>query len=183
MKIVDLRGELPVHPYKRYERRKIEDLKSVAIHHSLTDNLPGDNDVYAFARYHVRDHQWPGIAYTYVIDKDGTVYKCWGVKVVSYHVGQYNKESLGICMVGDFRDYDPSDDQFDALFELLEEVIEAYNLGPNSIKGHSELDGYGWKKCPVIDMDYIRSYLRGGVEDFFEGGDSYYVEESNESRY
>ena len=72
-------------------------------------------------------------------------------------MGKHNRSSLGICLVGDFRKYDPPDVQYNAAVELLKDVAKAYNITNENIKGHSEFSGYKWKKCPALDMDKLRS--------------------------
>lgn len=164
MKIIDVRGKLPVHPSKKYKERLLNSIKYVAVHHSLTDDIPGGKDVEAFAKYHIDTNDWPGIGYHYVIDADGTVYKCNSASKWTYHVGEHNKFAIGICMVGDFRDDIPSFEQYDALIKLLKEIVNAYGIRPENILGHSEFKGYEWKKCPCIDMEQVRRDV-SGAED------------------
>ena len=63
MKVVDIRDKLPTHSSKRYQTRPLSAIYYIAVHHSLTDNIPGGEDVNAFARYHVNHLDWPGIGY------------------------------------------------------------------------------------------------------------------------
>ena len=161
MKIIDIRDELPSHDMKQYYKRPLSALYYIAIHHSLTDDIPGGKDVHAFARYHANDLNWPGIGYHYVIDADGTAYKCNSADIKTYHVGKHNRASLGICLVGDFRNYKPPAEQYNAAIKLVNECADAYNITINNIKGHNEFSGYEWKKCPCIDMDKFRDEVRG----------------------
>ncbi len=160
MNIIDLRGKLPVHASKRYNSRKLADIRSIAIHHSLTTQGSAE----AFARYHVTTNGWPGIGYAYVVGRDGTVYQCWDHTIVSYHVGNRNKHALGICMVGDFRTQQPTAEQYAVTLELVRHLQKQL---PNAvvIKGHSEYPDYAWKACPVISMDKFRSDLSKGAEE------------------
>ncbi|URN94628.1 MAG: peptidoglycan recognition protein family protein [Candidatus Pristimantibacillus lignocellulolyticus] len=151
MQIVDLRGKLPVHKSKKYNTRKVSDIRSLAIHHSLT--LSGSAQ--AFATYHVNTNGWPGIAYTYVIDKDGTINQCLDHSIISYHVGNSNKHALGICMVGDFRTQKPTDAQYKSVLELVR-WLQSQLPNATSVLGHSQYPGYTWKACPVMNMDKFR---------------------------
>lgn len=165
MQIVNLRGRLPVHKTKKYNTRKASDIRSLAIHHSLT--LSGSAQ--AFATYHVNSNGWPGIAYTYVIDKDGTINQCLDHTTVGYHVGNSNKHALGICLVGDFRTQQPSAEQYAAALWLVRKLqLELPNA--TEVKGHSQYPGYSWKACPVISMDRFRYDLSvvGGDEEKME---------------
>lgn len=156
MKVIDVRNNLPKHKSKTYQTRPLSAIYYIAVHHSLTDNIPGGEDVKAFARYHVNHLDWPGIGYHYVIDRDGTVYKTNSATTKSYHVGKHNQSALGVCLVGDFRNYDPSFEQYEALVELLKSLKNAYNIINKNIKGHNEFEDYHWKKCPEIDMEKLR---------------------------
>lgn len=160
MKIKNVEDRLARHKTKKYRRRQIEDITHIALHHSLTDDIPGGEDVFAFARYHVNDLGWPGIGYTYVIDADGIIYKTAPSTVVTYHVGRHNYRALGVCMVGDFRTYDPTEKQYKAVMDLLSTSSTAYKIPVKNIWGHSEFEGYEWKKCPAIDMDKVREDVR-----------------------
>jgi hypothetical protein len=154
MKFTDLRGKLPVHASKHYNSRKLADIRSIAIHHSLTTSGSAE----AFARYHVTTNGWPGIGYTYVIGRDGTIYQCWNHTVVSYHVGNSNKHALGICMVGDFRTQQPTAEQYAAVLDLVR-WLQGQLPNALNVLGHSEYPDYAWKACPVIGMDTFRSNI------------------------
>ncbi|HIW33131.1 MAG TPA: peptidoglycan recognition protein family protein [Candidatus Paenibacillus intestinavium] len=151
MIVVDLRGKLPVHKTKKYNTRKASDIRSLAIHHSLTFS----GSAQAFATYHINTNGWPGIAYTYVIDKDGTINQCLDHTTVGYHVGNSNKHALGICLVGDFRNQKPTDAQYKSALELVR-WLQLQLPNAVEVKGHSQYPGYSWKACPVISMDQFR---------------------------
>jgi N-acetylmuramoyl-L-alanine amidase len=148
--MIDVRGTLPKHPTEKYARRKVSDIDIIAIHHSLTT----EGSPEAFANHHINVKGWPGIAYHYVIAKNGTVYICHDIETESYHVGRSNRRSIGIVMVGDFRTEQPTEIQYKACLKLVRDLL---GIVPNAqIKGHSELPGYDWKQCPVISMDQFR---------------------------
>jgi N-acetylmuramoyl-L-alanine amidase len=151
MNIVDLRGKLQVHATRKYPKRKLTEIHSIAEHHSLT--FSGSPE--SFARYHVETNGWPGIAYAYVIGRDGTIYWCNDWDTLTYHVGNSNRWSIGICMVGDFRTQKPTEAQYAAALELTKYLKDAL---PNvsNVLGHSQYPGYSWKECPVISMDQFR---------------------------
>lgn len=164
MNMIDLRGKLPTHKTKKYSTRNLSDIRSIAIHHSLT--FTGSPE--AFATYHVNTNGWPGIAYAFVVQRDGTVYKCWDPEKVTYHVGNSNKHALGICMVGDFRTQQPTPEQYQATLELVRQLRKVIPSA-QQIKGHSEYPGYSWKACPVIDMDKFRDDVERKTPERDEG--------------
>lgn len=160
MQIVDLRGKLPTHKTKKYATRKESDIRSIAIHHSLT--VSGSPE--AFANYHVNTHGWSIMGYAYVVQRDGTIYWCADHNIVTPHVGNSNKHALGICLVGDFRTQHPTPEQYAAALWL---VCKLQQELPNAkeVKGHSEYPGYSWKACPVISMDKFRADVVNGVQE------------------
>lgn len=118
----------------------------IAIHHSLTK----EGSSAAFANYHVKNNGWPGVAYHFVILKNGTIEWNHDLGVSSYHVGNSNKFAVGVCLVGDFRNEEPTFEQKDALYSLVNALKKDL---PNykRTRGHDEFPGYSWKACPEFD--------------------------------
>lgn len=131
----------------------------VAIHHSLTDE--GDSE--AFAKYHVGywsdgkfiGNGWPEIAYHFVILKDGTIEWNHTLDVISYHVGDSNSFAVGICLVGDFRYYEPTEAQKKSLRELHDCLKNCDMPNYKRTRGHDEFPGYAWKACPEFDYEAV----------------------------
>ncbi|WP_456275664.1 peptidoglycan recognition protein family protein [Bacillus sp. AK128] len=155
MEIIDKRNSLPTHPSKRYRRRSLTAIKNIAIHHSATTTGSAES----FARYHVNTLEWPGIAYHYVVDKDGTISHCHDLEVVSYHVGNSNYRAVGICMVGDFRTQQLTEAQKTATQNLVLTLLDVLTIEVADVWGHQEFPGYEWKPCPSINMGNFRSEL------------------------
>jgi N-acetyl-anhydromuramyl-L-alanine amidase AmpD len=157
MKIVDMTSKLPRHAVLRYKVRDVSTIDTVVIHHSLTVDRVDTKDSEAFANYHINTKGWAGIGYHYVIDSEGRIEKTNDERVVSYHVGDANQRSIGICMIGDFRDSEPTEKQYSACIWLVKDIQRRY---PSiAVKGHSEMPNYSWKECPAIDMNDFRSDL------------------------
>lgn len=150
MKINDVRKKLTVHSTKEYRRRPLAAITHIAIHHSLTK----EGSAEAFANYHVNHLGWPGIAYHYVIKKDGTIEWCNDLAVISYHVGDSNGFSVGICLVGDFRSEEPTEKQKESLRWLHSHLIEQLPKHQKTL-GHNEFPGYSWKQCPMFDYKKV----------------------------
>jgi len=143
MRVIDLMGNLPVHPAKHYKTRRDAEIRSIAIHHSATV----EGSPKAFATYHVNAKHWPGIGYTYVVGKDGKVYKCWPLSTMTYHVGKSNRSAVGICLVGNYDVETPPPVQLDAAAALVKQ-LQAVWSGQLLVKGHRQYPGYSWKSCP-----------------------------------
>lgn len=118
-RIVDVSAELPHSAHSRYESRKVDEIKLVVVHHSATQSgTPG-----AFARFHVETRGWPGIGYHFVVGKKGELWRTNALTTVSYHARGHNRESVGVCLVGDFTEAPPSAVQLAALEGLLRWLV------------------------------------------------------------
>lgn len=157
--LVNLRGKLPHDGWYEVlpETRKTD----IAIHHSLTKT----GNSRAFANYHVGTHGWPEVAYHFVILRDGTIEYNHQLGVKSYHVGNSNDIAVGICLVGDFRDSEPTEAQKKSLYELHPLIVKEL---PNykRTRGHDEFPGYSWKSCPEFDY---KSVLKGDFDPMAKG--------------
>jgi N-acetylmuramoyl-L-alanine amidase len=148
--------DLPKSLYKKYDSRGIDAIDKVVIHHSAVGGSGGDP--WAFARYHVNTNKWPGIGYHYVIQKDGLIYQTQNLSTKSYHAGNANNSSIGICLSGDFDNEKPTFNQQEKLVYLIN-YLQDY-LGRNlSVHGHNE---YSSKSCPGanVDLNAIRQNIK-----------------------
>lgn len=159
LNIIDKRHLLKVHSSKKYAKRSLPAIDTISVHHSLTKTGSAE----AFARYHVNHNKWPGIGYHFVIEIDGSVVWCNDITNKTYHVGNSNKRSIGICLVGDFRNSEPTDEQVKSLFELIVKLQEDYNVKNERVLGHFEHPGYDWKLCPCINMVSLRLGLKSKI--------------------
>lgn len=151
----DYRQGLKKHATKHYAYRRLDKITHLAVHHSQTKTGSAES----FARYHVNNKKWPGIGYHFVIEKDGTLKWCHNLEVKSYHVGKSNSFSIGICVLGDFREQTLEEVQFKPLLFLLKYLKRELSIPNENVWGHSEFPGYDWKACPSIDMNAIRIQL------------------------
>lgn len=125
MEIVNLVGQLPTHPTLKYKTRTADQkIERVVIHHSATVQAEVSKEatvrhIKSIARGHVAENDWPGIGYHYVIGPGGLVYRVNDLSTISYHVGNHNPTSIGICLLGDFTQGDPTDNQIASARELV----------------------------------------------------------------
>jgi N-acetylmuramoyl-L-alanine amidase len=143
--IVDVIDEMERHSSKSYENRSLSDINKVVIHHSATET----GDPWAYSRYHVNKHDWPGIGYHFVIQIDGTIYQTQKIETKSYHAGSANLSGIGICLTGNFDLDDPHYEQKERLSWLIAYLQN--HLGKElEIKAHNE---YSTKSCPGNNFD------------------------------
>lgn len=128
--------------YLRYEwAEELEvdnDPTILVYHHTAIKNIsPEDID-----KLH-KNKGWKGIGYHYYIRKDGTIYKGREDDAEGSHVKGHNKESIGICVEGNFEDEYLSDKQIESLRKLSVYICLKYNI--KDILPHKEL---GKTLCP-----------------------------------
>lgn len=78
-----------------------------------------------------------------------------GKEETGAHAYGFNRESVGICMIGKDGNFTPR--QFYTLRVLLNELRRRFNLSTSAVVGHYELNPH--KTCPQIKMEYLRQYL------------------------
>lgn len=122
--------------------------------------------------YHQENKGWSDIGYHYVIEngyqdrsafekheyaltKDGQIFRGRDEKVIGAHVKGHNRESIGICLVGN-KVFSAS--QLASLCCLTVSLCFRYSLLANQVFGHYEFDEK--KTCPNLDMKRIRSRVR-----------------------
>jgi hypothetical protein len=145
--IDDLRGKLRVHETKTYNRRELESIGRVIIHHSAVAPSVGP---YQFAEYHVGVKDWPGIGYHFTVGTDGHVYQTNDLETISYHASGHNDDSIGVCLHGSWIDgLSPPDSQLRAVSRLLDYLEDAVAASDTlEVRGHQEVAD---TRCPGDD--------------------------------
>jgi hypothetical protein len=121
------------------------------------------------------------IAYTLMVERDGTIKQCLPVDEIGAHARRWNKQAIGVACIGDFRHEEMGPDQRSALEDLLTLLCLSFNLDPlRAIRGHDELPGGSAnpeKRCPgnrLIMGDLRRSVKaliqERGREELTEAG-------------
>ena len=153
--LIDVRGKLPHKGQYSMRNGGVKAITTRVWHHSLTKlSLKGSN-VESFARYHVDTNGWPEIGYALVVDPNrviegrAAIYYCVDIAKKSYHVGNSNNFSLGICVIGDYR-YDTLSEPALRSIAELHEALVSDGIGKED-RSHNEMPGYSWKQCCVYD--------------------------------
>lgn len=104
--------------------------------------------------WHVNQRCWEDIGYHAVIRQNGKIEFGRHFDDVGAHVKGYNRESVGICLVGglDVSGHPAntfSDQQMFSLSMLIEVLLEAY---PDAkVQGHRDFPNVN-KECPCFDV-------------------------------
>lgn len=160
------------------------DIKFLAVHHTATvENL--DNPRQAIRNiqyYHAIVRGWGDIGYHYVIDQQGNIYegRDGGKNIIGGHSTEINKVSVGIALLGNFQEKEPTEATLKALTKLLSALADEYNLDVNDydsyegvrypvLGGHRD---YSATACPGIYGRKFLPVLRGLVNAEMENDDS-----------
>lgn len=85
---------------------------------------------------------WEGLGYQYVIQKDGSIWKGRPEHFHGAHTVDHNKDSIGICMSGNFDATLPTEKQISSLVSLMKDIVSRYTI--KSIEPHRK---YANKSC------------------------------------
>ncbi len=117
-------------------------INTIVIHHS------GNTDtVEKIRKLHVEINGWDDIGYHFIVSRLGDVVSCRDLNIEGAHVLGFNRDSVGICLLGNFDEEFLSDKQKYSLIELLEKLAKRFNIDKNNIKFHRDFPNVT-KSCP-----------------------------------
>jgi len=114
----------------------------VIFHHSLSDF--GDVDI--IGKWH-NERGFEGIGYHFVVPVNGRFQHGRNIRMIGAHALGENKDSIGVCIVGDFNLYEPNGNQINECARLYHDLCRAYNK-TLTIEYHHEL-------CPGFMLDRV----------------------------
>jgi LysM repeat protein len=139
--------------------------KYIVVHHSGVDR----GDLKSIDRYHRQErHMENGLAYHFLIGngngmKDGeiAVGERWREQLDGGHLHSeaQNKIAIGICLIGNFDEHNPSDRQMQALKALTEALLKRCKLSTRAVKTHQQINVVK-TRCPG-SLFPARSFIRG----------------------
>ena len=128
------------------------DIDHIVIHCSDSPQNRGDN-AETIHRWHL-ERGWDGIGYHYVITERGVVQNGRPHYWPGAHVKKHNRNSLGICLIGEDSF---TRNQMLSLRDLIDRLMSMY---PDAhVCGHRDLDS--GKTCPNFD---VGEWIAGGME-------------------
>jgi uncharacterized protein with LGFP repeats len=104
-----------------------ESVRAVVLHHTVNSNDYSPADAPAIVRsihaYHTQGQGWCDIGYNFLVDRFGRIYqgRRGGVRmpVRGAHAGDYNTDTAGISMIGDYDKVAPTRPMKNALVRLI----------------------------------------------------------------
>lgn len=117
-------------------------INEIIVHHSASGSAV--TTVEKIDQWH-KDRGWSGIGYHFVIYPDGSANKGRALNKAGAHCKGRNKNSIGICVAGNFEVEMLRTAQQEGLVALIEELLERYSLDWNNVAWHKE---HGRTSCP-----------------------------------
>ena len=164
----------------RWPQKYSKEIKLIVIHHTAIkvsgDDRSPDERMRALYQYHADKNGWGDIGYNYVIDESGRIYegRSGGKYAVGGHVYCANVGTIGVALMGNFEEEQPSQAQLKSLKYLTAYLAQEYDINPRAhvrfhgqllptIVGHRDL---GRTLCPGYYvyqvLDQIRSQVIAG---------------------
>jgi len=120
----------------------------IVLHHSLTE----DSDTLswrAIRKFHKDKQNWRDIGYHFGIEKICGSYEILVGRMLTEegaHVKGHNRNTIGICLIGDFDNSLPNTKQWYLAIKLVASLCKLFNLDSSNVLGHNEFDKA--KSCP-----------------------------------
>lgn len=172
MEIQDLRSQIIWHPDTnyRYKARPLSSINKIVLHCDDAGSTIQAINRYDIGPNHISDRGCPSFTYHYFVDKSGIVSYCMDDKWCTWHAGDHNWVSLGVCMSYKATNatLPPPTIQLEATTQLLASLCLKHYIDPDNVLGHRELIGTGYniingikklrKECPglLTSMSIIR---------------------------
>lgn len=135
------------------------------IHHTAGSER-GASGMRAIQHYHQDTKGWNDIAYSFVIDPDGTVYEGRGAGIAGAHTEGDNSRSHAICVMGNYETDLPSVAVLNSIVELAAYGRDKGWWAP-TLGGHRDAPG-AQTKCPGQHLYAQLTRLKFNVDNYQE---------------
>ncbi|WP_378177311.1 N-acetylmuramoyl-L-alanine amidase [Aquimarina sp. SS2-1] len=155
------------------------------VHHEFGSNSSNDwaARVRSVQNFHMNSNGWSDIGYNFLIDPNGIIYegRAGGDNTVGAHFCGRNRNTMGVCMLGNYSSATPKTATQNSLKKLLAWKASKENINPvgstyhysinsslKTISGHR--DGGGCSACPGDGGYAILPSVRTGVQNLINNG-------------
>jgi N-acetylmuramoyl-L-alanine amidase len=164
--IVSRAGWQAVEEIRRAKPRYAPALRFALVHHTVTKNGYSCAQSAAIVRgievYHVKGNGWDDIGYNFLVDACGQVFegRYGGIErnVVGAHSQGFNNGSVGVALIGDFRNKAPSQAAQDALVKLLAWRLDVGHVDPSSTVAYASGGNAKFHAGRIVDLHAISGH-------------------------
>ena len=138
--------------------------KRITIHHTVTPNNESDMSarVRQIQNWHMDHNGWADIGYHFLVGQDGRVYEGRPMSIVGAHVRGSNTDNIGIAVIGNFTNDEPTGIQLRTLKALISAICKMHYIKAVNISGHRDYHSKNtcpgdklYNKIPEI-IEYVR---------------------------
>ena len=135
--------------------------KYIVLHHSVSPDHPTLRNFDDIKRWHVENNGYRDIGYHYVVEYvNGKLTTTQGRAEwdTGAHCISRNKDSIGICIVGNFQDTVPGEELYGVVADLCKDIMTRHTI--KEIGGHNQYDATA---CPGknFDVERVRQLVKG----------------------
>ncbi len=134
--------------WHEYEGDLRDDYQTVIIHHSATYEFDDVNTMRVVQDLHLDDRRWADIGYHFCVGKTGTIFEGRMLKARGTHTAGYNTGSVGVCLLGNFEEESPTQEQLTAAFAVVNWL--ALRLDLTHLAGHRDFNAI--TVCPGANL-------------------------------
>ncbi len=154
---------VPYSIQKELNQFKIRPWKYIVIHHSASDK----GNATSIGKYHREERGWVnGLGYDFLIGngngaRDGQIEvgNRWNKQIDGAHAGnpEYNKHGIGICLVGNFDNDQPTNQQISSLLYLIDYLQKRCHIHKDNVIMHKTFRN---TVCPGKHFPYDKLLAR-----------------------
>ncbi len=154
------------------------------VHHEFGSNTSSDwaARVRSIQNFHINGNGWSDIGYNFLVDPNGVVYegRAGGDNAIGAHFCGRNRNTMGVCMLGDYSTVTPTTATQNSLKRLLAWKADKENINPlgssfhysvnralTHISGHRDA---GCSACPGNGGYATLGGIRSGVDLLVSNG-------------
>ncbi|AXT56227.1 N-acetylmuramoyl-L-alanine amidase [Aquimarina sp. MMG015] len=153
------------------------------VHHEFGSNSSSDwaARVRSVQNFHMNSNGWSDIGYNFLIDPNGVIYegRAGGDSAVGAHFCGRNRNTMGVCMLGNYSSATPKVATQNSLKDLLAWKATKENINPSGFAYHYSIDGSlrtisghrdggGCSACPGDGGYAILPSIRTGVQNLID---------------
>ena len=124
-------------------------LTTIVVHHSA---LPLSDGPRAIQTLHMQDRGYADIGYHFLIDETGLIYEGRSLIVRGAHTGGHNTGTVGVVLLGNFEEAEPTEPQLASLKRLIRCLADAYAI--THLVGHRDFQP-GVTLCPGANLEAL----------------------------
>jgi hypothetical protein len=146
---------------------RMKPVTHVTVHHDGLSPFSRTDEASVAARIELirRSHQargWGDIGYHFVVDRAGRVWQARPLVWQGAHVKNRNEGNIGVLVLGNFEQQQPTDPQLRALAGHLAAMCGVYRISPRAVLTHREWPG-AETLCPGRNLQGRMAAVRQGV--------------------